>query len=163
MSELKRDNNFTKQQLRGIELAVKSASKKFPFIKGWKFSKDFKNYSAHLYIDLFVDYVEFAKFYNSDIHYAYQSRTTLPRTSIPHTFLKDAPVSGFQTEEWNEYFEKAYSENQKIKNYLEKIYESLPEEFSIFYPTKRYYPEEKIEGIKCHLSISDYVDIKDSL
>ena len=36
-----RDNNFTPKQIRGIDLVVKSMSKKYPYVKGWKFDEEY--------------------------------------------------------------------------------------------------------------------------
>lgn len=162
MSTLKRNNNFTPKQIRGIELTVKSVSKKFPFIEGWKFAPDFEKYDAHLYIDLIIDYEDFAKFYNSEIHPKYKNKTfdILPKVSIPFSFLSTNPFAHWDSQEWKDFFEDSYSKNQKIKNMIFETYESLPDEFCIFYPIKKYYPYEGVTEIKCHLSVNDYIDVR---
>ena len=48
--ETQRDNNFTDKQLKGITISVKGAAKSYPFIKGWKFVENYKNYNVDLYL-----------------------------------------------------------------------------------------------------------------
>ena len=55
MMETQRDNNFTDKQLKGITISIKGTAKSYPFIKGWKFVENYKNYNAHLYITLIID------------------------------------------------------------------------------------------------------------
>ena len=58
MSEARRINDdLTEKQIRGVDLVVKSAAKKYPFIKGWEFQDGWDRYFAHLYINLFALYL----------------------------------------------------------------------------------------------------------
>jgi hypothetical protein len=58
MSEAKRDNNFTKKQLRGLDMVMDKVMKKYSFVKGWKFSPIYEKYAVTIYLDLYVDFFE---------------------------------------------------------------------------------------------------------
>ena len=45
--------DLTKKQLRGVDLAIKALSKKFPFVEGWEFSDDYQKYNSNLFIRKF--------------------------------------------------------------------------------------------------------------
>lgn len=131
-----RDNNFNREQLRGVDLTVKSVAKKYPFIKGWSLAKDSDKYHLHLYINLIVDYNELAKFYNTEIHPLFADGTFPLESSLTHTFLKTNPMTLTSTPEYKKFFDESFRETQKIKNSMNQIYQLLPDELSIFYTSE---------------------------
>lgn len=112
-------------QIKGIDLVVKSASKKYPFIKGWEFTKDYERYKTQIYINLYVDWEEAASFYGRKIHPVYKKDDNKFSSGIL-TFMRDnLNVTG---PEFNEHIEESFLESRKIKGFLEEIYKHLPEE-----------------------------------
>lgn len=152
-----RDNDFTNKQLRGIDLTIKSAIKKFPFIKGWQFGYGFEKYNSHLYIDLIVDYEEVLKFYNTEYHPIYKTYKTPNKGSLILTQSMMNPMSSFDSPEYKKFFEKSYNETRKITNHIEEVYKNLPDELSVFY--KSYYGNE-VKLVKCNLSVSEFIEIE---
>ena len=46
MTDSLRDNNFTKSQIKGVDMCVKATAKKFTFIKGWNLDSKFENFKT---------------------------------------------------------------------------------------------------------------------
>lgn len=115
---------LTPSQIKGINLVVKSASKKFPFIKGWEFTKDYNRYKTQIYINLYVDWEEAASFYGRKLNPFYKKDNNKESGGIL-TFMRDnLNVTG---PEFNAHIEESFSETRKIKGFLEEIYKHLPE------------------------------------
>ena len=135
---MNRDNNFTEKQLRGLDMCVKSTSKTYKFIKGWSLSDDYMKYTAHLYLDLYVDWFEISEMLGYDI-----SPYWLGKYEQGEDVLKSGAISSFMvlkdgrgTPSWGspeqeEIFNKGFDLNQKIKKLLNDMYTNLPEEFKI--------------------------------
>lgn len=153
----RRDNQFSKKQIRGIELVVNSVKKKYPFIRGWEFNKDFEKYIAHLYINLIVDFDDVAKFYNDDIHLLYRDRKVPLISSLILTFLSSNDVLGFDDSKRREFFEHNYNETKKIINLVSQLYKTLPEEFLIYYEYDSW--DGEIKKYEVDLSVSEFFDV----
>jgi len=136
-----RNNNFTEKQLRGIDLIVKGASKKFPFIKGWGLSDDYKNYNSTLYINLFIDYPEMAKSIGYKVNDLVLRRYTKGEMELassalsPYLSTLEGVYPAWGDEIHTKIFDDAYELNKNIKNTLNKLYENLPEGYVIKYET----------------------------
>lgn len=152
-----RNNEFTEKQIRGIDLVIKSVKKKYPFIKGWKFTKDFEKYIAHLYIDIIVDFDDVAKFYNQTLHPAYADRKFPLVSSLLYTFLSSNLFMNFDDSERQAFFEKNYNETKKITNNVTSLYEKLPEEFAIYYDYTSF--DGTTQKNKVQLSVSEFFDV----
>jgi len=152
-----RNNEFTDKQKRGIDLVVKSVAKKYPFIKGWEFTKNFKDYTAHLYINLIVDFDEVAKFYNETLHPAYAERKIPLISSLIKTFLSSNPILRFDSPERDEFFEKNYNDTKKITNLISSVYKSLPEDFLTYYNYESW--DGTVKKSEVDLSVSDFFDV----
>jgi len=151
---MSRDNNLTKNQLRGIDLVVKSVAKKYPFVKGWTFDPTWKTFEAHLYIDLYVDWDEVSKFY--DVKFKPYYEDVKDKKPLDNT---SAILSFFGTYEWDSpeqqaHFEKSYNSGVKLKNLIKSLYQSLPEDFQVYYNHGTSFPTKSL----CSLDINHYVD-----
>lgn len=129
-----RDNNFTPKQIRGVDLAVKSLSKIYPFIKGWRFDSQYEKWITSLYIDLFVDWKEYGKFYNLEFDEFYLKRYD----SIADKLISSAPSAFFNpfersTEGYDQFLDQSYERMKELKVKLLGLYEMLPEEFIVNY------------------------------
>ena len=152
-----RDNKFTEKQIRGIDLIVKSVKKKYPFIIGWEFNKDFEKYVVHLYINLIVDFDEVAKFYKDDIHLVYKDRRIPLISSLLLTFLESNNFLGFDNPKRQEFFEYNYNETKKLTNLVSQLYKTLPEEFLIYYDYESW--NNEIKKYEVDLSVSEFFDV----
>ena len=57
---------LNKKQEKGIDLVIKSVSKKFPFIKGWTLNEVKEDNYVIIFIDLYVDIEDYLK--NFDLY-----------------------------------------------------------------------------------------------
>jgi len=154
-----RDNNLTEKQIRGVDLVVKSASKKYPFIFGWELHPDWEKYHSQLYIDLYVDWNLISQYYNKPLRPFYSERPeiVLDRTISLFAYL-GSDYSWEDEVNRNEHFITGYNHGVQIKNLLTTLYQALPEEYQLYYT----YHHGGLGEVKnlCVLSVSDYIDIK---
>lgn len=130
-STAKRDNNFTPKQLRGLDLLGKSLMKKYDFIYDFSLASDWEKWHSIIYVDLFVNPEKLSKFMGLPIDEYYQIKLDDGETlkySLAHTILS-AGESGSPERERN--FEKSYNLKRDIENFLNKMYENLPDEMKI--------------------------------
>ena len=123
-------SKYTEIQKKGIDLVVRSLKKKYPFIKGWEFYKDFDKYQMSIYIDLLIDWFEMADFYDKKIK-DYWKRTY---NQYGPGLLKSSSLSSLMDTEGEPIFDgptfnEMYVANIKIKEYLNSMYNFLPDEF----------------------------------
>jgi hypothetical protein len=117
MVDTDRNNDLTDKQIRGIDLVVKSVSKKYPFILGWEFTETWKKYHYHLYIDLYVDWKLISEFYNEPLRDFY--------TNHPEMVDRGASLFSYigfdeSVTTQDDHFQKGYNEGMKIKSLMEK-------------------------------------------
>lgn len=128
----KRDDEFDENQIKGIDLSIKAISKKYPFVKGWRFIDNYQQYKAHLYIDIIVDWIEVAKFYGKEIKPYWVKEFENGEYADSSLIDSYMFVNPSHTEEgYQEFFENSYKETKKINSLLNSIYSSLPSEFQI--------------------------------
>jgi hypothetical protein len=58
-----RNNEFTNEQIRGLQLCFIFTKKKYPFLKSFMFSSDYSNYNTNLYLDAIIDPYMCAEFF----------------------------------------------------------------------------------------------------
>jgi hypothetical protein len=128
--EMDRNNDLTDKQIRGIDLVVKSVSKKYPFILGWEFTETWKKYHYHLYINLYVDWKLISEFYNQplrDFYINYPEQVGGGASLFSYLDFDKSVATQ------DSFFEKGYNEGMKIKSLMENLYNGLPEEFQVFF------------------------------
>jgi hypothetical protein len=110
------------KQIKGLNMLINAIKKKYKFIKGWELIHDHENYESVLFINLIMDFQEFADEY----HY-YLERlkyTKIDTTSLSPYMKKDNK-------------EDTYEEIKKIRDEIEQnmttLYQSLPEEYISHY------------------------------
>ena len=64
MEEEERYFPINESQKKGIEFISRAMSKKFKFIKSVELYKNYTNYENIIFVDIIMDYAEFAKTYN---------------------------------------------------------------------------------------------------
>jgi len=108
--------NFTDEELRGVNLAVKITADSYPFIRGWQLSSGYENYDSLLTIDLIVDLVEVNKFYGGIISEFWLEKF-LEGESIDTGYLRSLSSTDMSN---------SIREKEEIKNDLNLNYFSLP-------------------------------------
>ena len=130
------------KQMRGIDMVIKAIMKKYKFLKGWELYPDHEQYDAVLFINVIMDYQEFADTYK---YYTEPNRYTFKRTAgNPATYM------GRDKKDYHSmYHEKdksLYNEvkliKEDIENTTKELYYNLPEEFHSTFSTNDY-PDRK--------------------
>ena len=163
MSLAKRDNNFTKKHLRGIDMVINQVMKKYTFIKGWKLSPVYDKFAVTLYVDIYIDFFELADKYGYGV-LNYWKREILqdPEKNgvgalsgyIGH---KDGTSVDWNSPEREEIFNKYYKLSSEIKEYANKLYLHLPDEYIIKWDTnlESISPSENLMPIS--ISFDNYI------
>lgn len=154
-----RDNNFTPKQIRGIDLVVKSMSKKYPYVKGWKFDEEYDRWPTTLYIDIFVNWKEYGEVngYRFRNYYEknYDNTSSLLKSPAPYVFFD---LDEFNKEEREIFINKGYEDTKKFKTTLMSLYEKLPDEFLIKYEYSLLTGQEIINTVG--LQVDEYLDYR---
>ena len=110
------------KQIKGLNMLINAIKKKYKFIKGWEPIHDHENYSSVLFINLIMDFQEFA-----DTYHYYLERLKymkIDTTSLSPYMKKDNK-------------EDTYEEIKKIRDEIEQnmttLYQILPEEYISHY------------------------------
>lgn len=137
MSEAKRDNNFTKKQLRGLDMVMDKVMKKYSFVKGWKFSPIYEKYAVTIYLDLYVDFFELAEKYDYGV-LTYWKKDILQdpennKVGAMAAYIgnKDGTSPDWDSPVRKDIFDKYYYLGAEIKEYVNNLYLHLPEEYII--------------------------------
>lgn len=136
--------NITEKQLRGIDLTIKAVSKKFPFVQGWEFAKDYQNYNSTLFINLIVDFEKVGEFYGYEMIPYYAKKISTDPDLFISSFFGSFFQEGYKYDspEYHEYIHRWWLKAQDVKEYLDHMYKTLPEDFQIFWSSERF-PEYK--------------------
>jgi hypothetical protein len=140
------------KQVRGVDMVIKAISRKFKFVKGWEVYEGYENYASVLFINLIMDYQEFADTYNY-----YTKRSLFRRTSSSSIGAQ----MGRSEQEYNKPYEEKedlYAEIKIIRDDIERsikqLYDNLPEEFVSHFSTD-FFPELKHPRV---IMVSEYID-----
>ena len=143
------------KQMRGVDMVIKAIMKKYKFLKGWELYVDHEQYDAVLFINVIMDYQEFAdtyKYYTEPSRYKFIKRTS----SNPATYM------GRDKKDYDSmYHEKdksVYEEIRLIKEDIEvttkELYRNLPEEFQSTFSTSSYPDIQNTRSIM----ITEFID-----
>jgi|688.fasta_scaffold84845_5 hypothetical protein len=137
MSEAKRDNNFTKKQLRGLDMVMNKLMKKYSYIKGWRLSSIYENYAVTIYLDLYVDFFELADKYGYGVlNYWKKDLLQDPEKSrvgaiSAYIGNKDGTSFDWGGPEREESFNLYYNLGKEMREYVNNLYLLLPSEYII--------------------------------
>ena len=127
---------LNKKQEKGIDLVVKSVSKKFPFIKGWTLNEVKEDGYMIIFIDLYVDIEDYLKnfdLYPSSFIQRYSDKKGIKGSSLWH-WGSEEPNGQYVSsndEAYSKYGETSKRINQHIREILNDRYEQLPEEYQL--------------------------------
>jgi hypothetical protein len=136
------DNKINDKQMRGIDMVIKAIMKKYKFIKGWELYPDHEKYDSVIFINVTMDYQEFADTYK---YYTEPNRYTFKRTaSNPATYMgrdkKDYDSMYYDKDKL--LYEEVKLIKEDIENTTKELYYNLPEEFHSTFSTESF-PESK--------------------
>lgn len=149
-----RNNDFTPKQIKLVDLTVKGVSRKFKFIKGWSFTPDYRDYKAHLYVTIFVDWNKVAEFLGAEPKKIWKDEINNSET------IKSTLITTFFERNGEEIpFEEGYKITMEILNYIKELYADLPDDNKIFYETEHigtYY------STPVRLTVSEFKTLKNN-
>ena len=136
------DNKINDKQMRGIDMVIKAIMKKYKFIKGWELYPDHEKYDSVIFINVIMDYQEFADTYK---YYTEPNRYTFKRTAgNPATYMgrdkKDYDSMYYDKDK--SLYEEVKLIKEDIENTTKELYYNLPEEFHSTFSTESF-PESK--------------------
>lgn len=109
-------------------MMIKSISKRYPFIIGWKPSEDFLEYDTMLNIDFMIDYDKLAKFFNAETDETWKR---IIENEGPYSMYS---LGGpFSYDKFPHIKDLSYDTSAKIEELLTAMNHELPEGFSITY------------------------------
>lgn len=123
-------SKFTREVTLGINITVKSLSKKYPFIIGWEFDGDIEKYEYSTFINLIIDKQKVSEYYDREL----VERTYNEVSVFSSIFSKYDPFE--QKDDWQREFDFFYKEKQELENDLNRFYEYVPEGYKILSPYK---------------------------
>lgn len=120
-------SRFTKDILQGITIAIKGASRKYPFIVGWELPKNANDYEFTTYVNLLVSPNKLKDYFNKELKKSFYSNESGSLSSFFET-----PDPWEQKEEWDKVFNFFYEKKKEIQNYITMYYDAVPDEYSLF-------------------------------
>ena len=128
-----RDNNFTKEQIKGLAMSVKAVSKKFYFIKDWNFADDYERYSSIIYINLYVDMDLVSKYTGYEMKPVFKKMLAHTPKELSGSLLMTFGESD-DSEELKKKSLLSVNIKEEIETSMNVVYEHhLPEELKIYY------------------------------
>ena len=128
MAKETKPKDITPIKRKGIDMAVKGASKSFPFIIGYKDDDSEQFDSAH-YIDLIIDMNKLSEYMGEPINpYWLQMYGEEQKTYALWSFLEFKDYSLDEID-----IHPGYILQKEIQEIVEMIYEYLPEEYRLTY------------------------------
>lgn len=116
---------------KGIELAVKTVKKRYPFIMDWRFNEYYRNYTHALFLDFKIDWIKLSEYSGYPINPAYLKNTPTSISTLGGLYdLKEKnPIDVVVAED--EKFEYFYELKKSINDKLDFMYKSLPNDMVV--------------------------------
>lgn len=124
-----RNNDFTKDQLKGLSLTVKGMSKKYKFVKNWEFTDDFESYNSILYLNIYIDVDILSEFVGIEVD-DYRDRILKHPEYAEYNRLFGPLKYNFKDKE---IVEKSSQMKEDMITYMNDTYSMFPENLRIQY------------------------------
>ena len=151
MEEEERYFPINESQKKGIEFISRAMSKKFKFIKGVELYKNYTNYENIIFVDIIMDYAEFARTYNyytKKLSYGGASRSS----SLSAYMSRDEESWMGPTED--DVYQEIKAIREEIDRTMDSYYRSLPPEYQATYVSS--WGETELRAPV----ISEYIDVE---
>ena len=125
-----RDNNFTKEQIKGISLTIKGLSKKYKFVKNWEFTHDFESYHSILYLNIYIDIDVLSEFAGIEVDDFYRRQILNDPENAEYVRLFGPLNYDYQNKEITE---KSARIKEDMVTYMNETYSMFPENLKIKY------------------------------
>ena len=149
--------NITPDKRLGINLAVNSLKKRFPFIMGYKDDDTSNNYISSHYINLDIDLHKLAHYMGVEVKpFWIDYIKNNPNDRKSYCIYSFLTFPGYDGTEVNLVNHPGYILTQQIYDYLELSYEFIPDEYKLFYQFESEYSPGKINDYPVRLKINNY-------
>lgn len=125
-----RNNDFTKDQLKGLSLTVKGMSKKYKFVKNWEFTDDFESYNSILYLNIYIDVDILSEFVGIEVDDFYKRQILNDPENAEYNRLFGPLKYDYQNKE---IAEKSSQMKEDMITYMNDTYSMFPENLRIQY------------------------------
>lgn len=125
-----RNNDFTKEQIKGISLTIKGLSKKYKFVKNWEFTDDFESYNSILYLNIYIDADILSEFVGIEVDDYYRDRILKHPEYAEYNRLFGLLKYNFKDKE---IVEKSSQMKEDMITYMNDTYSMFPENLRIQY------------------------------
>ena len=134
------EKELTPNEIRGIDLIVKSLKKKYNFIQGWEPDDEYMKYDNTLFIHLLVDYDMVSDYFGMRIR---PSIKTLLNLKDPEWWGKEIySLTAFLDEP--EGYTGGYDTKTRMRDLSEHLYQQLPPQLQRTYIFESVRGEEEI-------------------
>ena len=120
---------------RGFDITTKAVSKKYPFIKGWKYTENYKEYETITLIDLYIDFNVLSDYLNIPLQPYWKIRLKDPENEYNSTYA----IGGFLEELSPTQDDDMHKFRDKISNHYKTAYSFIPDELKRTYIFKSEY------------------------
>lgn len=121
--------------LKGINILVNSLKQEYPYILAWELGDGLNEYKSTIYINLIVNYDDVKEFYGLEPRY---------EKFIYIGKLLATPISPFK----GRYDDEGIDEASKMNEYIEDMYEYIPNDLKMYSHYDTFYKEVKIDYYK---------------
>jgi len=141
-----RNNDLTPKQKRGLELVLKTLMKKYNFINGWELIRDWGKWATTFYFNLDVNIYKLSEFYNKPIDE--YNKIKIDNGEVIETTSLFSIVRTTNPGEQDR--DDAYNEKKNMQNFLNQLYENLPDDMVVVWSS------ETGREYKCNIGIEDF-------
>lgn len=127
-----RNNDFTKSQLKGLDIVYKLISTKYKFIVGYKLTDRYQEYIHTLFLDFYIDVDKFTETYG---YVPFGGKCQKEISLANFVSFRD---SGIIDKDYKKVMGFFFDLEEKIKISMNSYYKSLPENFQIFISNDEY-------------------------
>ena len=143
--EEKKKYPMSEIQVRGVNLVMKALMKRYEFIKGWEPNPQHENYDNILFIDIIMDYQEFADNYKYYFHRLKYSQVK-SYGIVPYIERSQ----GVTDSDLENHVKKI---REDIEESINILYQSLPDEYKYFWRL-----EGSEKDIVRLINVTNYID-----
>ena len=125
---------------KGFDITTKAVSKKYPFIKGWKYGDDYKKYGGITVIDLYIDFYMLSDYLNIPLEDYWAIRLKDPNNDYNSTYS----IGGFFQELYANQDKEMHIFRNKIDSHYKTAYSYIPDELKRMYTYTSEYGNDDI-------------------
>lgn len=120
---------LTPKEMKGLDMVVKGATKKYPFIRGWELHPDYRTYDSVLFIVLLINPFMFSQWYGCDMKETWKR---MLNNDEYYTDFKYYSLGSFLVDDCYDN-DELYQIKKDMSDKINDLYQLLPEQYSSTY------------------------------